>query len=291
MAITASLVKELRDKTNAGMMDCKAALLETNGDLEAAADYLRKKGIAKAAKKAEREVKEGVVSTLITEDGQTGVLVEVNCETDFVAKNENFLSFVRALTEHVAGAEPVAEVAGFLAQTSTFGEGTVEETLKAKVAEIGENLVVSRMTRFDVEGTARLGTYIHLNNKVGVLVEVCATKEESLTLPVFEELLKDLTLHIAFSRPPYLKREEVDATELEKEKDVYREQMKDKPAQVIDKIIEGKIGKFYSEICLLETHFIKDNDLSIQDLLQKVGKEIGDTLSIERYACFAVGEK
>ncbi len=289
MAITASLVKELRDKTNAGMMECKNALKETGGDVDAAIKFLRERGAIKAAKKADREAKEGIVASKIDAAGKSGVLVEVNCETDFVAKNENFQSFVGELADAVAGSG-AADIDA--ANAVSKGDGTLDDFVKAKVIELGENLQFRRMARFDVEGSGVVGSYIHLGGKVGVLVEVGCGEEATAGADGFRELVKDLTLHIAAAAPAGLGREDIAADLVEAEKDLFRKQMADsgKPAEILEKIIEGKIGKFYSTVCLLEQGFIKDPDQTVGDLLAAKGKELGDTLSIRRFARFGVGE-
>ena len=209
--ITAQLIKELRDKTNAGMMDCKGALTEANGDLEEAETILRKKGILKAGKKASREVKEGLIDAHIDTEGRVGSLIEVNCETDFVAKNENFVGFVNELSAHIAknggDATSVEELEG-----QAYGDSSFGETLKAKIAEVGENLVVKRFARYAVEDGSQgvIAQYIHLAGKVGVLLEVGCDKAETNGSDRFREVVKDVTLHIAAASPICISRDEVD---------------------------------------------------------------------------------
>jgi len=286
--ITAALVKELRDKTNAAMMQCKKALTETGGDIEAAADYLRKKGIADSDKKASRDAKEGIIAAHVSDDGQLGALVEVNCETDFVAKNENFQSFVAEVNSAVANSD-AADVEGVLA--TTHGDATVETYVKGKITELGENLVLRRFDRFATQGTGTVASYIHLAGKVGVLIEVGCGSDATVGNDTFKEVVKDLTLHIAAAQPTCINRNEVDSNLVAKEREIFAEQMKDKPANVIDKIIEGKLEKFYATTCLLEQGFVKDPDQSVNDLLAAKGKELDDTLEVRRFARFAVGEE
>lgn len=289
MAITASLVKELRDKTNAGMMECKNALKETDGDIDAAIKHLRERGAIKAAKKSDREAKEGIVVATIDDAGKAGVLVEINCETDFVAKNDNFQTFVGELVDTVAASDAAdIDAANALAK----GDGTLDDFVKAKVIELGENLQFRRMARIDVEGAGKVGSYIHLGGKVGVLIEVGCENDATAGNESFAELVKDLTLHIAATAPAGLSRDDIAADLVEAEKDLFRKQMADsgKPAEIMEKIIEGKLGKFYSSICLLEQGFIKDPDQTINDLLAAKGKELGDTLSIRSFTRFGVGE-
>lgn len=289
--ITAGLIKTLRDKTNAGMMDCKAALTEANGDLEEAETILRKKGIADAEKKAGRAAKEGVIASRIDGESKTGLLVEVNCETDFVAKNENFTSFVDEILDHIAGSPSVDTLDALLAQEFSGNASTLEEFIKAKVGELGENMALSRFAKYEHTGEGVVASYIHMQGRVGVLVEVHCDKSETAKTESFQNLVKDLTLHIAAAQPICIGRDEVPAELVEKEKDIFREQMKDKPAEIIEKIIGGKMGKFYSTNCLLEQAFIKDGDKSIQDLLDEVGKENGDEIQIRRFERYAVGEE
>jgi elongation factor Ts len=287
--ITASLVKELRDKTNAGMMECKNALKETEGDVDAAIKFLRERGAIKAAKKADREAKEGIVSAHIDSESRSGVLVEVNCETDFVAKNDNFKAFVTELTDAVAGSDAMDIES---ANSISKDEGSLDDFVKAKVIELGENLQFRRMIRYDVEGAGVVASYIHLGGKVGVLLEVNCNKDETAANESFRELVKDLTLHIAAASPAGIGRDEIASDLVEAEKDLFRKQMEDsgKPPEIMEKIIEGKLGKFYSTVCLLEQGFIKDPDQTISDLLADKGKELDDELTVRRFTRFGVGE-
>jgi len=287
--ITASLVKELRDKTNAGMMECKNALKETEGDVDAAIKFLRERGAIKAAKKADREAKEGIVSANIDAQSRSGVLVEVNCETDFVAKNDNFKAFVTELTDAVAGSD-ASDIEA--ANSISKNEGSLDDFVKAKVIELGENLQFRRMIRYDVEGSGVVASYIHLGGKVGVLLEVNCNKDDTAPNDSFRELVKDLTLHIAAASPAGIGRDEIPSDLVEAEKDLFRKQMEDsgKPPEIMDKIIEGKLGKFYSTVCLLEQGFIKDPDQTISDLLSAKGKELDDELTVRRFTRFGVGE-
>ncbi|MBT7983358.1 MAG: translation elongation factor Ts [Akkermansiaceae bacterium] len=287
--ITASLVKELRDKTNAGMMECKNALKETGGDVDAAIKFLRERGAIKAAKKADREAKEGIVSAKIDAESRSGVLVEVNCETDFVAKNDNFKAFVNELTDAVAGSD-ASDIES--ANSISKDEGSLDDFVKAKVIELGENLQFRRMVRYDVEGSGVVASYIHLGGKVGVLLEVNCGKDDTASNDSFRELVKDLTLHIAAASPAGIGRDEISSDLVETEKDLFRKQMEDsgKPPEIMEKIIEGKLGKFYSTVCLLEQGFIKDPDQTISDLLAAKGKDLDDELTVRRFTRFGVGE-
>lgn len=290
--ITVELIKTLRDKTNAGMMDCKAALVEAAGDIEAAETVLRKKGIADAEKKAGRAAKEGVIASAIDEDARAGVLVEVNCETDFVAKNENFRAFVDQILSHIGATGGADSLEALLAQDFSGDQGqTLEEFIKAKVGELGENMGLARFARYALEGNGVVASYIHMQGRVGVLVEVNCGEENTARDDGFREFVKDLTLHIAAAQPLCVDRSGVPADKVEAEKDIFREQMKDKPADIIERIIEGKLGKFYSTNCLLEQGFIKDGDKTIQDLVGELEKSTGDKISIARFERYAVGEE
>jgi elongation factor Ts len=287
--ITAALVKQLRDMTSAGMMDCKKALQENDGDLEASAKWLREKGISKAAKKADRDAKEGIIAARLAEDGKSGILVEVNCETDFVARNENFVGFVDEIADTLAssGATSLED-----ALQVAKGDGTLDDFVKAKVIELGENLQVSKFERFDLEDNGSIAHYIHMGGKVGVLVEVGTGQGETAAKDEFRDLVKDLTLHIAAASPSGLSPDDIPDELVEAEKDMFRKQMENsgKPAEIIEKIVAGKLGKFYSEQCLLEQGFVKEPDTSIGKLLEATGKQVGDTLTIRRFVRFGVGE-
>ncbi|MEM7696938.1 MAG: translation elongation factor Ts [Verrucomicrobiota bacterium] len=288
--ITVALIKTLRDKTNAGMMDCKAALAEAGGDITEAETILRKKGIADAEKKAGRAAKEGVIASRIT-DHKSGVLVEVNCETDFVAKNDNFRAFVENILDHISATDDPEDLEKLLAQPYSNDEKqTLSEFIKAKVGELGENMGLTRYTKFTLDGEGVVASYIHMQGRVGVLVEVSAGKAATSKDENFLNFVKDLTLHIAASSPLCIERDEVPSELVEAERDIFREQMKDKPANVIDRIIDGKMGKFYSQQCLLEQAFVKDGDKTIADLLAETAKGAGDDLKITRFVRYAVGE-
>ena len=273
--ITASQVKELREKTGAGMMDCKKVLTETNGDEEKAIELLRERGIAKAAKKSDRIAAEGLVDTYISEDGKVGVVVEVNAETDFVAKNDEFKSFVKDVAKQVAETNP-ASVETLLEEKSIAeADKTVGEVLTNKIATIGENMSIRRFERFETNNL--LESYIHGDGKIAVLVEI-----ENGT----PELAKDICMQIAAARPEYLDRESVPAERLEKEMEILKAQAinEGKPEAIAEKIVQGRLGKFYSEICLVEQEFVKDSDI-------KVGKLVADKgAKIIRFARFEKGE-
>ncbi len=287
--ITASLVKELREKTGVAMMECKNALKETEGDIDAAIKILRERGEAKAEKKASRDANEGIIVAALAESGKSGVLVEINCETDFVAKNENFQAFVGEVAATVRASD-VTDLEA--AKALPKGDETLEGFIKTKVLEMGENLQFRRFERLTLNGEGAVASYIHLGGKVGVLIEVSAEKAETASSDAFKDLVKDLTLHIAATSPAGLKREDIPAELVESEKDIFRKQMEGagKPADILEKIIEGKLGKFYSERCLLEQGFVKEPDTSIKSLLEANGKDLGDTITVNSFLRFGLGE-
>ena len=287
--ITASLVKELREKTGVAMMECKNALKETEGDIDAAIKILRERGEAKAEKKASRDANEGIIVAALAESGKSGVLVEINCETDFVAKNENFQAFVGEVAATVLASD-VTDLES--AKALPKGDETLEGFIKTKVLEMGENLQFRRFERLTLNGEGAVASYIHLGGKVGVLIEVSAEKAETASSDAFKDLVKDLTLHIAATSPAGLKREDIPAELVESEKDIFRKQMEGagKPADILEKIIEGKLGKFYSERCLLEQGFVKEPDTSIKSLLEANGKDLGDTITVNSFLRFGLGE-
>ncbi len=277
MAITTSMIKELRDATSMGINDCKKALEETNGDFDAAVKILREKGAAVATKRASKEANEGMIAANVSDDAQQGALIEVNCETDFVTRNEAFQAFVEEVRQESLNYE-----------TDKMAEG-VNEKVEAQMASIGEKIMFRRNVKWTVEGTGAITSYIHMGGKVGVLVEVGCEKAESINNPVFQELAKDLTLHVAAAAPQYLNRDEVPAELVEEEKDIARKQLEGKPANIIDNILVGKINKFYSQICFIEQGFVKEDKTSITELLAQKGKEIGDTLTVKRYVRYQLG--
>jgi elongation factor Ts len=287
--ITASIVKELRDKTNAGMMDCKKVLTETNGDLEASIKLLRERGIMKAGTKADRAATEGIITARVNDGATSGFLLEVNCETDFVSRNENFQAFVAEIAGKLAGSDAHDQPA---ALALSHGESTMENFVKEKVVELGENLQLRKYVRFDAAPGGYIASYIHLGGKVGVLLEVNATDAATSAKPGFQELVKDLTLHIAASAPKGLSRDDIPSDIVETEKDIYRVRLLEqgKPENIIENILKGQLAKFFAESCFLEQGFVKDPDITINQLLELKGKELGDTLTVTRFVRFGLGE-
>lgn len=287
--ITASIVKELRDKTNAGMMDCKKVLTETNGDLEASIKLLRERGIMKAGTKADRAATEGIITARVNDGATSGFLLEVNCETDFVSRNENFQAFVAAIAGKLAGSDAHDQPA---ALALPHGESTMENFVKEKVVELGENLQLRKYVRFDAAPGGYVASYIHLGGKVGVLLEVNASGAATASKPGFQELVKDLTLHIAASAPKGLSRDDIPSDIVEAEKDIFRVRLLEqgKPENIIENILKGQLAKFFAESCFLEQGFVKDPDITINQLLETKGKELSDTLTVTRFVRFGLGE-
>jgi elongation factor Ts len=283
------MVKELRERTNAGMMDCKKALLESDGDMDKAIDWLREKGLAQAAKKASRIAAEGVVAQYVTPCGCTGVIAEVNCETDFVAKTDNFMNFANNVAKHIAKANP-ADVDELMNQKFVDDESkTISDLVSEATVAIGEKISVRRFARFETNGV--VSTYIHMGGKVGVLVEV-ATDEAGRDNEDVKQFAHDLALQIAAARPEAVRREEVASDKLEKEKEIQRAKAIEagKPEKIVDRIVDGQIEKYYKEVCLLDQAFVKDPDKDIKSLMAEVSKKAGVALDVVRFARFERGE-
>ena len=270
--ITADLVKQLREKTGAGMMDCKKVLTETDGNMEKAAELLRERGIAKAAKKSSRIAAEGLVCAYVTSDKKVGSVIEVNAETDFVAKNEEFRTFVNDLAKQVAEKNP-SDVADLLTQEYLDSGKTVQEVLTDKIATIGENMSIRRFVRYQAEGLVE--SYIHGDGKIGVLVNFKKGKEE---------VAKDVCMQIAAARPEYLNREAVPEERVKKEMEILKAQAMNegKPAEIAEKMVQGRIGKFYGEICLLDQEFVKDPSMKVNQVLSSNDSEIVEFARIEK---------
>lgn len=274
MAVTAKMVKELRDKTGAGMMDCKKALEETNGDIEKAIDYLRETGVAQAAKKADRIAAEG--STYIEVSGNTAALLEVNCETDFVTKNDTFQTLLSDLSKHIVSQKP-KNVEEALAQP-LHGEGeTVEAYINGVVATIGEKISLRRFTLVEKSDADAFGSYLHMGGRIGVL----ALLENSN-----EETAKDVAMHVAAVNPRYISREDVNEEEVSREREVLKTQAlnEGKPENIVERMVEGRLGKFFEEICLLEQNFVKDPDKKVKAVVEENGG------SVKLFIRYEVGE-
>ncbi|HVP07297.1 MAG TPA: translation elongation factor Ts [Candidatus Acidoferrum sp.] len=287
MEISAQMVKDLREKTGAGMMDCKHALAESKGDIEKAVAILREKGIARATSKEGRSTKEGIIWSHVHPSGKLGVMVEINCETDFVARTDKFRAFASDIANHVAASAP-KNVDDLLAQA--MKGKPVSEHLKEIIGSIGENMGIKRFTRFDDGGFVT--TYVHPGDKLGVLVEITGPKEATAGQEKFKTFARDVAMQIAASSPVCVRREELDASLLASEREIYRKQAlnEGKPEKIVDKIVDGKIEKYFSEVVLLEQPFVKDNDKSVGDLVKETAGALGETIVIKRFARFRLGE-
>jgi elongation factor Ts len=273
--ITPDVVAKLRDMTNAGFLTCKKALEEAKGDLNLAVEILRKKGAATAQIKAARNAKDGVIAQCILPGARVGVLAEVGCETDFVARNETFRAFCEEVTRKLAE-NPSADL---------------ESLRVAQVAKMGENIQVRRQQRMEVAGHGLVAAYIHTGAKVGVLVEVGAGRETSVTHDDFKQLVRDITLQIAACSPQAVSREGLDPAVMAKEREIAAEQVKGKPPQAIAKIVEGKIEKYYQTFCLVDQGFVKKNgEVTVKDHVTSIAKQLGDEITIRRFVRFQVGE-
>ncbi|WP_227935836.1 translation elongation factor Ts [Alkalihalobacillus deserti] len=271
MAVTASMVKELREKTGAGMMDCKKALTETDGDMEKAIDFLREKGIASAAKKADRVAAEGLA--VVKSKGNKAVIVEINSETDFVAKNENFQKLVNELAVHVIAHTPASVEE---ALTQPFAEGqTVQEFINSSIAKIGEKISLRRFEIVEKEDGDVFGEYLHMGGRIGVLTVVGGSTDA--------ELAKDVAMHVAAINPTYVTRDEVSQEEVEREREVLTQQAlnEGKPANIVEKMVEGRLSKYFEQVCLLDQPFVKDGDQKVGKYVKSKGAEVKSFIRYE----------
>ncbi len=306
--ISAQLVKQLRERTGVGMMECKKALQESNGDLPEAEVILRKRGISQATKKETRSTKQGLVSSHISSDGKLGVLVEVNCESDFVARTEDFQTLVSDIAAHIAQTKPKyvrveevteAERANFAAHQALYeqkfvhdSETTIADLVKTKIAKLGENIAVSRFQIFEIAGTGLVGSYIHTGGQIGVLLEVLANGAATAAKEEVKGLIRDVSMQVAAASPQFVNKESVPPEVLEKERGIQRDRAlnEGKPEKMVDKIAEGRMSKFYEEVCLLEQPFIRENTISVGELVRTVGAKLNDSLTVPRFVRFKVGD-
>jgi elongation factor Ts len=284
MSIDASMVKDLRERTGAGMMDCKKALTETAGDIDKAISLLREKGLAGASKKAGRIAADGLVGVFSSADAKTAVVLELNCETDFVAKTDGFRSLFETLGNALLAAD-VTEGTGETAGDLEAGGKTVSELLKESIASIGENLALRRFARFASKDGV-VGSYVHAGGKIGVLVELTGGDSRHV------ELAKSLAMQVAAAFPKAVSRDQVSSADLDTEREIYRQQalQSGKPERIVERIVDGKIDKFYSEVCLLEQEYVRDSDLRVDKLIAQTATETGATLTVSRFARFQLGE-
>jgi|SRR5271165_2733336 len=304
--INAQLVKQLRERTGAGMMECKSALVEANGDIDKAEVILRKRGIASAGKKSARSTKQGLIGAHISADGKLGVLVEVNCESDFVARTDEFQTLTGDVAHHIAETRPKrvrlediteAERANIKSHLVLYEQKfardqnvTVADVVKTKIAKLGENIAVSRFTVFEVTGHGIIAHYIHTGAQIGVLVEI-HTASDLATNADFQTLVRDLAMQVAAANPQYVSKEDVAPAALAKERDIQKDRVlkEGKPANVADKIVEGRLSKFYEEVCLLEQPFIRENSIIVRELLKSKAGAFGE-LKVARFVRYKVGD-
>lgn len=284
--ITAAMVKELRVKTDAGMMDCKKALVECDGNMDEAVKYLREKGIAKAAKKADREAKEGVVSTVV--EGKDGVIFEINCETDFCSKGDKF----RALVAEVGTALKASAATNLAEALAVAINGiSVEQYIAEQCAVIGENMKLRKFGRYTLAGEGTVISYIHMGGKVGVLLQVECGKPETAESPVFQTMCKDITLHIAACAPKSVDSTSLDPAFVAEEQEIAKAQLiaEGKPEALLAKILPGKLKALYKQSCLMNQEFVKDGSITVEQLVAKTSKELGDTIKVLSFERFQLG--
>ena len=303
MEITAAMVKELRERTGAGMMDCKNALVDSQGDVDKAIELLREKGLAAAAKKAGRIAADGVVDALIFSGGRAGVMAEINCETDFVAKTDNFKRFARNVVEHIYEAKPDYVSAEDLDGACADGKAilmeqafakdpdkTMQDLLSDATVAIGEKIAIRRFARLEA-ADGLIDSYIHIGGKIGVLLEIQAPGEAA-ELSAVREMSHDICMHIAAAAPRFVRKDEVPTDNLDKEKEILRTQAlnEGKPAKIVDRMVEGRIEKYYKEICLLEQPFVKNPDITVSGYIAEKAAETGAELKAVRFIRFERGE-
>jgi elongation factor Ts len=286
MTITADQVKKLREKTGAGMMDCKRALEKSDGDMQKAIDYLREQGIAKATQKASRVAKEGLISSDIRSQGKLGVLLELNCETDFVARTEDFKNIAKAASTWIIDHRP--------ADISQLVE-SMKDKINETIAKLGENISAKRfaLLELDDESSGVVYSYIHPGNKLGVLLELRCETDAVAQNQDFTQLAKDISMQVAATNPLVITRDKLNSEIIEKEKDIYRTQAKNegKPEKIIERIVEGKLEKYFQEVCLLEQPFVKDQDHSVSERIDETRKGLGEEIKVGQFVRFRLGDE
>ena len=285
--ISASTVVKLRKMSGQGMMDCKKALEEADGDMDKAMEILRKKGLATLAKRAERETSEGAVISWQSEDGKVAALATLCCETDFVAKSDDFRALAHDILEYIASSSN-DEGPDNLLQTTVAGK-TFEQMLTDVVSKTGEKMQVADYVRFRIEGAGLIGTYVHFNSKVGSMVRIDTGDEKVAQSPALKQAASEIAMHITASKPLALDKENLDPQMVEREKAIYAEQVQNKPPQIVEKIVEGKMKKFYTEYCLLQQPFVKDDSKTVEQVVAEAAKQAGGEAKIAQFVRFAVG--
>ena len=292
MTITAAQVKELRDLTGAGMMDAKKALTETDGDMEKAQELLRQKGIATAEKKSGRTAADGQIVAQVSDDGKSGAMIEVNCETDFVARGDQFQALAGNLVAQVLADLPTS-LEGFLSSTAaSFPSGTVKDYITESIATIKENIGFRRFVTYSLSGNGAVKSYIHTGGRIGVLLKLTAEKAEAASSEAFQTLAKDITLHIASAAPEYVSRTEIPQSVIDQETriEMGKEDIQNKPEEIREKIVVGRVNKLMGERVLLEQPFVKDPNMTIEQLVEAKSKELGDTIGVEAFTRYMLGE-
>lgn len=285
--ISASAVMKLRSRSGQGMMDCKKALQEADGDIDLAMEILRKKGLATLAKRAERETSNGLVVSKMADGGKTGVLVSLCCETDFVAKSRDFVATADLLAEYALVC-PADEGVDALLQTAKSGK-TFNDVLTELVSKTGEKTLVGDYTRFKLDGPGLITAYVHFNSKVGTMVQLEVSDPKVAQTEDLQRAMMDIAMHITASKPLALDKSGIDPKVIEQERAVYAEQVKNKPAEIVNRIVDGKMSKFFAENCLLEQPFVKDDSKTVQQVLAGAAKAAGGTATIKRFVRFEVG--
>jgi len=285
--ISAAMVMKLRKMSGQGMMDCKKALQETDGDVEKAMDLLRKKGLATLAKRAGRDTSEGLVVCKTSDGGETAVMATLCCETDFVAKSDDFVATAKKLADF-ALACPADEGAESVLETSVDGR-TFNDLLTEIVSKTGEKTQVGDYSKFKLEGPGLISTYIHFNEKVGTMLHIDTSSEEIAAGDAIKQAASDIAMHITATKPLALNKDQIDPETIEREKAIFAEQVKGKPANIVDKIVEGKMNKFFAENCLLQQPFVKDDSKSVEQVLNEAAKKAGGEAKIKRFVRFEVG--
>ena len=285
--ISAAMVMKLRKMTGQGMMDCKRALQEANGDIEQAMDILRKKGLATLAKRAERETSEGLVVCKSSADGKTAAIATLCCETDFVAKNDNFVATAQTLADYALACSAEKGTENIL-ETTVDGK-KFSDILTKTVSKTGEKTQVGDYAKYKLDGPGLIGTYIHFNEKVGTMVQIETSDETTAAADVLKQTASDIAMHTTATKPMALDKDDIAPETIEREKAIFAEQVKNKPANIIEKIIEGKMRKFFAENCLLDQPFVKDDSKSVAQVLADAAKQAGGEAKIKRFVRFEVG--
>jgi len=285
--ISAAMVMKLRKMSGQGMMDCKRALQEVDGDIEKAMETLRKKGLATLAKRAERETSQGLVVCRSSQDGKTSVLATLCCETDFVAKSDDFIATAKTLSDF-GMACPADEGVDNILESVVDGK-KFSDVLTETVSKTGEKTQVGDYTKYKLEGPGLISTYIHFNEKVGTMVQIGTSDDNVSGSDVLKQTANDIAMHITATKPLALNKDEIDSGIIEREKSIFAEQVKNKPANIIEKIVEGKMKKFFAENCLLDQPFVKDDSKTVGQVLEDAAKEAGGEAKIQRFVRFEVG--